>query len=124
MADGIAGLLLAIKLYLTWMLRRSSKMEAVSGIDTGLHALVAIARFHQLPAEPDQLSHQFGHEGQSFSDTQLLQAAKVLTLKAKQLASDVSDLSNVMLPAIAKAHDGSYFIVACLSDGEASADFQ
>ena len=95
-------------------------------MDTGLHALVAIARFHQLPAEPDQLAHQFSESGESFSDTQLLQAAKALTLKAKQLklTAEVGALSNAMLPAIAKARDGSYFIVARLSDNEASSGAQ
>ncbi|MFT6390174.1 MAG: hypothetical protein ACJAUP_003575 [Cellvibrionaceae bacterium] len=28
-------------------------------MDTGLHNLVAIARFYQLPAEPDQLADEF-----------------------------------------------------------------
>ena len=93
-------------------------------MDTGLHALVVIVRFHQLPAEPDQLAHQFSESGESFSDTQLLQAAKALTLKAKQLTSEVGALSNAMLPAIAKARDGSYFIVARLSDNEANSDAQ
>ncbi len=85
-------------------------------MDTGLHTLIAIARFQQLPAEPDQLAHQFGQAGECFSDTQLLQAAKALTLKAKQLSVSLGDLNNAMLPAVAKARDGSYFIIARLSD--------
>lgn len=93
-------------------------------MDTGLHALVAMAGFHQLPAEPDQLAHQFSESGESFSDPQLLQAAKALTLKAKQLTPGIDALSNAMLPAIANARDGSYFIVARLSDNEASSDVQ
>jgi subfamily B ATP-binding cassette protein HlyB/CyaB len=51
-------------------------------MDTALQALVTIAQFHRLPAEPAQLAHQFGQPGQSFGDTELLQAAKALTLKA------------------------------------------
>ena len=81
-------------------------------MDTGLQTLVAIARFHQLPAEPEQLKHEFSQGGQHFTDTQLLQAAKSLTLKAKLLKPAISDLKNDILPAIAKASDGSYFIVA------------
>jgi subfamily B ATP-binding cassette protein HlyB/CyaB len=54
-----------------------------TGMDTALQALlVTIAQFHKLPAEPAQLAHQFGQPGQSFGDTELLQAAKALTLKA------------------------------------------
>ncbi|MFN3581222.1 MAG: ABC transporter transmembrane domain-containing protein, partial [Pseudomonas sp.] len=81
-------------------------------MDTGLQSLVAIARFHQLPAEPEQLAHQFCESGQLFSDTELLIAAKALTLKAKKITPSLAELNNGALPAIAKAADGSYFILA------------
>lgn len=84
-------------------------------MDTGLHSLVAIARFHQLPAEIDQLLHQFAEPGKAFTDTEILQAAKALTLKAKVLKLPFSALHNSILPAIAKARDGSYFVLARLS---------
>jgi subfamily B ATP-binding cassette protein HlyB/CyaB len=87
-------------------------------MDTGLQSLVAIARFHQLPAESEQLSHQFGNAGQTFTDTELLLSAKALTLKAKVMSIKPSDLQNGILPAIAKGRDGTYFIVARISDGE------
>lgn len=81
-------------------------------LDTGLQSLVTIARFHQLPAESEQLSHQFGRPGEIFGDTELLLAAKALTLKAKLLTVDSSRLNDGMLPAIGKHKDGSYFIIA------------
>ncbi|MPY23278.1 type I secretion system permease/ATPase [Shewanella sp. YLB-07] len=84
-------------------------------MDSGLHSLVAIARFHQLPAEPEQLSHEFGISGTLFSDTEILLAAKALTLKAKQLTLSISELKNGVLPAIAKDKQGGYFIIARLS---------
>lgn len=84
-------------------------------MDTGLHSLVAIARFHQLPAEPAQLAHQFGSPGQVFTDNELLLAAKALTLKAKSLKVSDTKLANTTLPAIAKRNDGTYFILARLS---------
>lgn len=87
-------------------------------MDTGLHSLVAIARFHQLPAEPDQLAHQFGVPGKVFSDTEILQAARALTLKSKKLKLTNKDIDNGMLPAIAKAKDGSYFILARIANNE------
>jgi subfamily B ATP-binding cassette protein HlyB/CyaB len=90
-------------------------------MDTGLNTLVAIARFHQLPAEPDQLAHEFGVPGDDFSDTEILRAAKALTLKAKHLKPSIAELKSAMLPAIAKAKDGSYFILARLTEeGEGS----
>jgi subfamily B ATP-binding cassette protein HlyB/CyaB len=87
-------------------------------MDTGLHTLVAIARFHQLPAEPEQLAHQYGVPGEAFSDTQILQAAKALTLKAKKLKPSLNGINNAMLPAIARAKDGSYFILARIANNE------
>ncbi|AFJ03703.1 ABC-type bacteriocin/lantibiotic exporters peptidase domain protein [Methylophaga frappieri] len=87
-------------------------------MDTGLNTLVAIARFHQLPAEPEQLAHQYGVPGEVFTDTQILQAAKALTLRAKKLKPVTNDIGNGMLPAIAKAKDGSYFILARIANNE------
>ncbi|MGC0119281.1 type I secretion system permease/ATPase [Pseudoalteromonas piscicida] len=83
-------------------------------MDTGLYSLVAIARFHQLPAEPEQLAHQFAEPGKPFSDTQLLSSAKALTLRAKRISPSLDQINADTLPAIAKAQDGSYFILARL----------
>jgi subfamily B ATP-binding cassette protein HlyB/CyaB len=91
-------------------------------MDTALHALVALARFHRLPAEPDQLAHQFGSPGQPFSDTDVLLAAKALTLKAKRLKPALSELNNTMLPAIAKTRDGHYIILARLANDDVTGD--
>ncbi|AFI84662.1 type I secretion system permease/ATPase [Methylophaga nitratireducenticrescens] len=85
-------------------------------MDTGLNTLVAIARFHRLPAEAEQLSHEYGVPGEVFTDTQILQASKALTLKAKILSPKFAQITNGMLPAIAKAKDGSYFILARISN--------
>lgn len=51
-------------------------------MDTRLHSLIAIARFHHLPADLDQLAHQFVKNGELFSDTKILLAAEALTLSA------------------------------------------
>jgi subfamily B ATP-binding cassette protein HlyB/CyaB len=87
-------------------------------MDTGLNSLVAIARFHQLPAEPEQLAHEYGQPGEVFADTEILRAVKALTLKAKQLKPSLSALKSAMLPAIAKARDGSYLILARIAEGK------
>lgn len=81
-------------------------------MDTGLHSLVAIARFHQLPAEPEQLAHQFAKPGETLTDAELLIAAKALMLKAKCLMPELAQIKKDALPAIAKAKDGTYFILA------------
>ncbi len=81
-------------------------------MDTGLQSLVAIARFHQLPAEIDQLTHQFAEPGKAFSNTEILLAAKALTLRAKLITPALSEINSGILPAIAKSKDGEYFVVA------------
>lgn len=91
-------------------------------MDTGLHSLVAIARFHQLPAEPAQLAHQFCPPGKVFTDTELLVAAKALTLKARKLSPCMEDLTDRVLPAIARARDGSYFVLARIAHQVPSAE--
>ena len=91
-----------------------------SNIDTGLHSLVTLAHFYQIPAEPDQLAHEFGQPGKVFSETELLQAAKALTLKAKLLSLTTNTIKPSILPAIAKHKDGSYFIIARLATNKPS----
>lgn len=92
----------------------------MNDMDTGLHSLVAIARFHQLAAEPEQLAHQIGEPGQPFTDTQLLLAAKALTLKAKLTSPKLSRIKANTLPAIARDHDGAYFILARVEEKEST----
>ncbi|WP_053981910.1 type I secretion system permease/ATPase [Marinagarivorans algicola] len=87
-------------------------------MDTGLRALVAVARFYQLPAEPEQLQHEFGEQGCTLSSTQLLQAAKALTLKAKAISASYEDIDAGTLPAIAKAKDGAYIILAKVAQND------
>ena len=97
----------------------SNKPDQKTAItDTGLHALVMLARFHQLPAEPEKLAHDFGQPGQLFTETEILQAAKALTLKAKALELSATSLKPGILPAIAQHKDGSHFIIVRLGTDE------
>ncbi|MCP4492721.1 MAG: hypothetical protein GY820_36250 [Gammaproteobacteria bacterium] len=70
-----------------------------------MRSLVAIARFHQIPAEVDQLQHEFGSPDQNFTETEILLAAKALSLRASHLTLSIADLKNAMLPAIARARE-------------------
>jgi subfamily B ATP-binding cassette protein HlyB/CyaB len=81
-------------------------------VDTGLACLVMLARYHSLAAEPDQLAHEFQHDGQSFGKTEILLAAKKLELKAKVVRTDTSRLDRTPLPAVAIDIDGQFFIIA------------
>jgi subfamily B ATP-binding cassette protein HlyB/CyaB len=85
-------------------------------VDTGLVCLVMLARFHNVAASPEQLAHEFTEQGHCFGKAELLLAAKQLGLKAKLAKSAVARLSTTPLPAIARANDGGFFIIARLDD--------
>jgi ABC-type bacteriocin/lantibiotic exporter with double-glycine peptidase domain len=85
-------------------------------VDTGLVCLVMLARFHNVAASPEQLAHEFTEQGHCFGKAELLLAAKQLGLKAKLAKSSVARLATTPLPAIARANDGGFFIIARLDD--------
>ena len=71
-----------------------------------LDALCAIARFHHIAADPDTLAHQLGlHSGEPLGPTQLLQASKLLGLKAKATRTRLERLALTPLPALAWLSD-------------------
>jgi len=88
----------------------------LSAVDTGLQCLVAIARFHRLPAESAQLKHQFGQDEVPFDTQCILTAAKALGFRAQSSKTELRRLSNRTLPAIGRSADGQYFIIAKVSD--------
>lgn len=89
-------------------------MNNQSQLDSGLACLVALASFHQLPADQAQLSHEFSRPGECFNQTDLLLAAKALGLHAKVIGFSDRAPNQALLPAIAVHKDGSFFIVAKL----------
>ncbi|MEZ4483523.1 MAG: ABC transporter transmembrane domain-containing protein [Syntrophotaleaceae bacterium] len=86
-------------------------------IDTGLTCLVLLSRFFGIPADPDQLRHQFGRSGEHFTASNLLLAAKSLGLKAEALESNWAHLSKAPLPAMASSIDGRFLLIAKI-DGD------
>lgn len=84
-------------------------------MDSALTCLAFIARLFQLPIEPENLRHEFASPGELFSDVEILRAAKHLNLKAKKFCLPAESICKQLLPAIAKARDGSYFIIASVA---------
>lgn len=80
--------------------------------DSGLLALVTILRFFNLPADAEQIRHQFGNPGALFAIEDLQLAAKRLKLKSRIVQSGWERLSKTNLPAIAEIKNGSFVIVA------------
>ncbi|WP_435277329.1 type I secretion system permease/ATPase (plasmid) [Psychrobium sp. nBUS_13] len=83
---------------------------------SGIQCLSLIARFHQMPAEPDALLREFSHTDSSLSEINLVRAAKSLGFKAKFIVETPNKLSADVLPSIARHNDGHYFIIAKLVD--------
>jgi len=75
-------------------------------MDTGLFSLVTVLRFHQMPAEAEQLHHQFGIPGQPFSVSEILRATKKLGLKARQTTQNFHQLNNASLPVTSHTGEG------------------
>ena len=89
---------------------------------SGLAALCAIARFHQIAADPANLAHQLGLSPSSEISTQdLLRAAKHLGLKAKLSATRADRLALTPLPALAQlrtAEGGVRTLILAQTDGQ------
>lgn len=88
---------------------------------TGLNALCALARFHQIAADPQTLTHQLGLSAhQSVTATDLLLAAKHVGLKAKWVKVKHERLAQSPLPALAWLGDAEHgrSVVLAQSDGQ------
>jgi len=80
-------------------------------VDTGIACTVILARVFGLPADPQQLKHEFGQSGKPFTNREIIRSARLLGLKAKKATSSWKRLSKLTLPAIGKHQDGHYFII-------------
>ncbi len=87
-----------------------------------LQALCALARFHQVAADPATLAHQLGlTPNQTLTVNDLLLAAKHLGLKAKHSQSTVDRLGLLPLPALAlmRTEDSTlHVVILAQSDGQ------
>ncbi len=113
-------------LFQSGLFRRGSARSDRQGLPlpgpSSLTALCAIARFHQISAEPAALAHQLGlSASQTFSSNDLLRAAQQLGLKARHIQSTVLRLAQLPLPALAFVRDGEAglrVVVLAQSDGQ------
>ncbi|WP_447977249.1 type I secretion system permease/ATPase [Candidatus Nitrospira bockiana] len=86
--------------------------DSRSTADTGLACLVLLARFFGLPADGEQLRHQFAAGAAPLSETDLLRAAKHLGLKAGVHRCAWNGLAGTPLPAIAQFKNGRSVVLA------------
>lgn len=91
-------------------------VPAATPIDTGLACLVLLARYFELPADIQQLSHTFAPPGKVATELELLQAAKSLGLKARAVTVSIDRIERLPLPAIASLGNGSFVVLAKAGD--------
>src|ERR1051326_7097287 len=77
--------------------------------DTGLLALVMVLRFLGVPADPEQIRHQFG--GVPISFPEMLRCAKQFQVKARAIATTWERLAATPLPAVAALRDGGFLVL-------------
>ena len=87
-----------------------------ANIDSGLVCTVILAGVHGIPADPQQLRHEFATSGEAFENREILRAARLLGLKARTVTSRWERLSRLALPAIARHKDGHYFVLGKVDD--------
>jgi ATP-binding cassette, subfamily B, bacterial HlyB/CyaB len=73
-----------------------------------------LLRFHGIAADANQLTHQYGD---TIGTMEMLRCAKDLKLKCRAIDSNWERLAKTALPAIAERHDGGFFIVSKIADG-------
>lgn len=79
--------------------------------------MVLLARFFGIPADVQQLRHQFAESEKAFGEIELLRAAQHLGLKVGAHDSQWERLATTPLPALAQYKDGRYVVLARV-DGE------
>ncbi|MDO8768540.1 MAG: type I secretion system permease/ATPase, partial [Burkholderiaceae bacterium] len=103
---------------------QTSPEKASTPADTfaPLAALCAVARFHQIAADPATLAHQLGlSSSDTLSTPDLLRAAQHLGLKAKLSKTTVDRLPLTPLPALALMRtqdDHLHVVILAQSDGK------
>ena len=105
-------------IFFCYLLFNLNIMTAVPTPLPALSALIILAHYHGIAANPADIQHEFCASAQSdLNETQWLLAAKSLGLKAKVVRQPVKRLAMATLPALVWCDDGNHFILA-KTDGE------
>lgn len=80
--------------------------------DSGLEALILVARYHEIPVSKEQLTHHFIRPGGVSETSDLIRAARQLGMKTRRATLDWAKLTEASLPAIARHKNGRFFVLA------------
>ena len=87
-------------------------------LDKGLLCLVLLLGFHQISADPGQLKHALGKDGVANAGD-LVRLSRKFGARSKLTRLPLSRLQDAPLPVIACGHEGDFFILARVHDGQA-----
>lgn len=87
-------------------------------MDSGLASLALVARLYQIAVEPKQLQHQFAPSDRPCSVQDLLGAAVHLGMRAGLHKMHVASINPKTLPALAVHSDGTFFVLARITQSE------
>ncbi len=83
--------------------------------DSGLAALVLVARLHGLATDPDTLRHRHGSGGRALDAAALVRAARDTGLRARLRSATDDGLDTLPLPALAETRAGGWLVLARVS---------
>src|SRR3954469_21941371 len=94
------------------MNQRVDLPEIAAPIDTGLRAIVGIAGYYRIAADPHQIERELGLTGRLSNEDDLIRAARLVGLKARVIRGiGWKRLLSIPTPAILRLGDGSFSIL-------------
>ncbi|TQV78591.1 type I secretion system permease/ATPase [Denitrobaculum tricleocarpae] len=97
----------------------SREISSALAADTGVLCLTMMLHFLKLPADPEQIRHEYSPNGAPLDVMSLVRAARQLEVKARAVRVKPKRLEKSPFPAIAEAGDGTFFILARIAEGKA-----
>lgn len=85
---------------------------------SGAACLLIICQYYRRPTDAANLQRQFA--GQNLGTATLLRVARGLALRARAIHSSLEKIGKLTFPAIARRHDGGYFVIGGVSASEAA----
>lgn len=98
------------------MPKKLAERKAKPSIDAGLYSFVNVARFHNIPADPEQITHALAIGEEGMSEADILRAAKDFKLKAKASTVEFNTLAKLPLPAIVGFKKEKFAILAKIDE--------
>ena len=91
-------------------------------LDPGLYCFTAIAQFHGIPADPEQIAHALAIDPRvGMSEADMLRAARSLKLKARAATVNSKQLAKLPLPLIVGMKDEKFAVLAQIAEDNMAA---